>query len=299
MGFRLPASGFRQSTPCDPRHKRNATRSLVTGRRLTVVLRVRHHLLRALLSATSRGNAPLVRLALLGFAFGIALLSCGRDVTSPGANVRYARGIAWRTEFPPAYQQSGSGASGVVRFNRVRVVLHHSEGTIALDTIIDFPAGADSLPVTLQVKLLPSAPSTGELLSLNLYYINAADDTVFEGGPVGVTATPSSPGSAPPAAVTIPVRYTGPGASAVAVQISPRSGTVVSGNSFNFTAVAVDQNGVAIANTPIVWNSLDPSIASIPSAASGTVLAGSTRGTARIVAQLLTGPTDQVTLNVR
>ena len=49
-------------------------------------------------------------------------------------------------------------------------------------------------------------------------------------------------------------------------------------------------------NTPIVWNSLDPSIASIPSAASGTALAGSTRGIARIVAQLLTGPHDQVTL---
>ena len=232
-------------------------------------------------------------MALLGFAFGIALLSCGRDVTSPGANVRYARGIAWRTEFPPAYQQSG-----VVNFNRVRVVLHHSDGTIALDTVIDFPAGADSLPVTLEVKLLPSAPSTGELLSLNLYYINAADDTVFEGGPVGVTATPSSPGSAPPAAVTVPVRYTGPGASAVAVQISPRSGTVVSGSSFNFNAVAVDANGTQVPNTPIVWNTLDPSIASVPSAASGTVLAGNVRGTARIVAQLLTGPTDQVTLKV-
>jgi len=232
-------------------------------------------------------------LALLGFAFGIALLSCGRDVTSPGANVRYARGIAWRTEFPPAYQQSR-----VVNFNRVRVVLHHSDGTIALDTVIDFPAGADSLPVTLEIKLLPSAPSTGELLSLNLYYINAADDTVFEGGPVGITATPSSPGSAPPAAVTVPVRYTGPGASAVAVQISPRSGTVVSGSSFNFNAVAVDANGTQVPNTPIVWNTLDPSIASVPSAASGTVLAGNVRGAARIVAQLLTGPIDQVTLNV-
>src|ERR1035437_2872858 len=152
MGFRLPASGFRQSTPCDPRHKRNATRSLVTGRRLTVVLRVRHHLLRALLSATSRGNAPLVRLALLGFAFGIALLSCGRDVTSPGANVHYARGIAWRTEFRPAYQVAGSAAAGVVYFNRVRGVLHHADGTVALDTSIDYPAGADSILISPSVQ---------------------------------------------------------------------------------------------------------------------------------------------------
>jgi len=250
------------------------------------------------LSATSRSNTPLVRLALLGFAFGLALLSCGRDVTSPGANVRVARGIAWRTEFPPAYQVAGSAAAGVVDFNRVRVVLHHADGTVALDTVIDYPAGADSILISLSVQLLPSAPSSGEPLSLNLAYINAAGDTVFKGGPVGVTATPSVPGQPPPPPVTVPVSYTGPGAGAVGVQITPRSGSVVSGNSFNFTAVAVDHNGVAIPNTPIVWNTLDPSIASIPSAASGTALAGSVRGTARIVAQLLTGPIDQVTLNV-
>ncbi len=235
---------------------------------------------------------------LLGFAFGIALLSCGRDVTSPGANVRYARGIAWHAEFPPAYQVAGSAAAGVVDFNRVHVVLHHADGTVALDTVIDYPAGADSILISLSVQLLPSAPSSGEPLSLNLAYINAAGDTVFKGGPVGVTASPSVPGQPPPPPVTVPVSYTGPGAGAVGVQITPRSGTAVSGNSFNFTAVAVDHNGVAIPNTPIVWNTLDPSIASIPSAASGTAIAGSVRGTARIVAQLLTGPTDQVTLNV-
>src|ERR1035437_4760705 len=272
--------------------------SLAAGRRMSQVFRSPCPSLRTILSANSRSNAPLVRLALLGFAFGIALLSCGRDVTSPCANVRYARGIAWRTEFPPAYQVAGSAAAGVVDFNRVRVVLHHADGTVALDTVIDYPAGADSILISLSVQLLPSAPSSGEPLSLNLAYINAAGDTVFKGGPVGVTATPSVPGQPPPPPVTVPVSYTGPGAGAVGVQITPRSGTVVSGNSFNFTAVAVDHNGVAIPNTPIVWNTLDPSIASIPSAASGTAIAGSVRGTARIVAQLLTGPIDQVTLNV-
>src|ERR1035437_7086699 len=272
--------------------------SLAAGRRMSQVFRSPCPSLRTILSANSRSNTPLVRLALLGFAFGIALLSCGRDVTSPGANVRYARGIAWRTEFPPAYQVAGSAAAGVVDFNRVRVVLHHADGTVALDTVIDYPAGADSILISLSVQLLPSAPSSGEPLSLNLAYINAAGDTVFKGGPVGVTAAPSVPGQPPPPPVTVPVSYTGPGAGAVGVQITPRSGTVVSGNSFNFTAVAVDHNGVAIPNTPIVWNTLDPSIASIPSAASGTAIAGSVRGPARIVAQLLTGPLDQVTLNV-
>ena len=250
------------------------------------------------MTPTSQRSSPLTRLALLGIAFGLAILSCGRDVTSPGGAARVARGLSWQAQFPPAYQLAGSGASGVVDFNRVHVVLHHSDGSVALDTVVDFPPGDDALTVTLDVKLLANAPASGEPLSLNLGYINAAGDTVFKGGPVGVTATPSSPGSPPPPAVTIPVSYTGPGSGAVGVQITPRSGTAVSGTSFNFSAVAVDQNGVTIPGTPIVWNTLDPSIAAVPSAASGTVVAGTTRGTARIVAQLLTGPTDQVTLTV-
>ena len=133
-----------------------------------------------------------MRLALLGLALIATILSCGKDVTSPAAVARYARGISWHTEFPPAFQLAGSAASDVVPFNRVRVVLHHGDGTVALDTVINFPDGTDALTVSLDVKLLPSAPSSGEPLSLNLAYINAAGDTVFRGGPVGVTATPSS-----------------------------------------------------------------------------------------------------------
>jgi alpha-tubulin suppressor-like RCC1 family protein len=237
-------------------------------------------------------------LAPLGFAFGLALLSCGRDVTSPGAAVRIAHGLSFNTQFPPAFQALGNGASTVVPFNRVHVVLHHSDVTVALDTTIDFPAGADSITVNLTVKLLDNAPPSGEPMTLNLGYLNAAGDTVFKGGPVSVTASPPPAGGGSNPPVQVPVTYTGPGANAVGVQISPRSGTAVSGSTFSFTAVAVDGSGNTIPNTPIIWNTLDPSIASIPSAAAGNVLAGNVRGSARIVAQLLTGPTDQVTLNV-
>ncbi|MFI5232843.1 MAG: beta strand repeat-containing protein [Gemmatimonadales bacterium] len=213
-----------------------------------------------------------------------------------------ARGIAWRTQFPAAYQQAGAAAAGIVAFTKVRVLLHHSDGTVAIDTVVDFGANVDSLPLTLDVKLLPSAPATGEPLSLNLAYINATGDTVFKGGPVSVMAVPTTAiGTTPTAPVTIPVAYTGPGAAAVGVQISPRTGTASSGNSFTFTAVAVDGNGNPVANTPVFWSSLDIAAATLPRADSGRALAvGSTRTTARIVAQLLTGSaTDQVILNVQ
>jgi len=239
-------------------------------------------------------------LALLGIAFGLAILSC-RDVTSPGASARYARGIAWRTQFPAAYKDAGVAATSIVDFNRVRIVLHHSDGTVALDTVVDFAAGTDSLPLTLDVKLLASAPSTGEPLSLNLAYINATGDTVFKGGPVTVTAVPTTASTVAPAPVTIPVAYTGPGATAVGVQITPHSGaTASSGNTYTYNAVAVDGSGNPVAGTPVFWSSLDTTAATVPNPAVGTVLAvGSLRTTARIVAQLLTGQTDQVVMNVQ
>src|SRR5580692_3862020 len=80
-------------------------------------------------------HAPMRRLAMLGLVFVAAILSCGKDVTGPlGAAARYASGIAWDAIFPPAFQQAGSSAGSLVPFTSVHVVLHHSDGTVALDT---------------------------------------------------------------------------------------------------------------------------------------------------------------------
>ena len=250
-------------------------------------------------SADPSGQSPMRRLALLGLLFVAAILSCGKDVTGPrSAAGRFVRGISWEPIFPAAFQAAGGTGSGIVQFSRVHVVLHHSDGTVALDTTIDFPAGADSITLDLTVKLLDNAPPSGEPMTLNLGYLNAAGDTVFKGGPVSVTASPPPAGGGSNPPVQVPVSYTGPGSHAVSVAISPRSGTVVSGAGFSFTAIAKDVNGVTLAGTPIIWNSLDPAIATITSAAAGNGLAQNQRGTARIIAQLLTGPADTVQLFV-
>jgi alpha-tubulin suppressor-like RCC1 family protein len=250
-------------------------------------------------SADPSGQSPMRRLAILGLVFVAAILSCGKDVTGPlSAAGRFVRGFSWEPIFPAVFQAAGGGSSGLVQFNRVHVVLHHSDGTVALDTTIDFPAGADSLTLELTVKLLNDAPASGEPMTLSLGYLNAAGDTVFKGGPVSLIAAPPPAGGGSNPPVKIPVSYTGPGSSATSVVISPRSGTVVSGSGFSFSAIAKDINGVTLAGTPIIWNSLDPSIATITSAAAGNGLAQNQRGTARIIAQLLTGPADTVQLFV-
>ncbi len=240
-------------------------------------------------------HAPMRRLALLGVALFAAVLSCGKDVTEPASA---GPSLSWQVSFPKAFQLAGGISSGVVLFNRVHILLHHEDSTVALDTTIGFPAGADSLTLHLTVKLLQDAPLTGEPMTLDLAYVNAAGDTVFKGGPVSIIAQPLRNSAANPA-VKISVAYTGVGANAAAVVISPRSDTATAGTAFQFTAAALDVNGAPIAGTPIVWTSLDPTIASITSPAAGVGIALSpTGGTARIVAQLLTGPADTVIVDV-
>ena len=250
-------------------------------------------------SAEPNKQSPLRRIALLGVLFVAAVVSCGKDVTGPlGSAVRYARGLAFDPIFPPAFQAAGGSGSGVVDFTSVHVVLHHSDGSVALDTTINFPAGQDSLTVDLTVKLLDNAPSTGEPMSLDLGYLNAAGVVVFEGGPVSITAAPPAASGTPNPPVQVPVTYTGPGASAVSVSISPRTQTVVAGSPFSFGAVAKDATGATIASTPIIWNSLDPSVATITSPAAGSGVAQNLRGTARIIAQLFSGASDTVLVSV-
>jgi len=243
-----------------------------------------------------RISAPFRRLLLFGAALGLATLSCSRDITGPPSSaVRVARGLSFQTMFPSAFQSAMGAVAAVVPFTHVHIVFTHSDGTVALDTVVNFPAGADSLVLSLTVSLLPNAPATGEPMSLSLDYVNAAGDIVFHGGPVTVLAAPGVQSTAP---VTVAVKYTGPGAAATAVRITPRTRAVSTGDPFVFTAAALDAHGVPIDGTPIVWSSLDPS-ATIPDAAAGAGTAGSARGTARIVAQLLTGPADTARLVIQ
>src|SRR5258708_15952230 len=165
---------------------------------------------------------PLRRLALFGVAVAAVLTSCGREPTAPTqTDARFARGLSFGAVFP-TIQLSGSAAD-LVAFSSVHVVLHHSDGTVALDTTIAFPADSQQIVVSLTVKLAPSAPPSGEPMTLDLGYLNAQGVVVFKGRPVTVVAAPSLPGPPPPTPVQVPVAYTGPGAGAKKVVSSPRS----------------------------------------------------------------------------
>jgi len=218
----------------------------------------------------------------------LAVANCFRDST----------GLKFRPGnfgFQPVF--SSSAALQVVDFNRVRIRLYHPGTTdLALDTIVTFPANADSIKIPLTVPLKSGA--TSEDFDLTLAMINAAGDTVFRGGPTRVTATMNPGGNQAP---SVPIIYVGAGANAAGVRFITTPAAAFFGDTAVFAAVAFDSSGNNLPSTPIVYSvsSQDSSLAFVPDPAVGRVVAKAKRGSAHVIAALLTGPSASATLTVQ
>ncbi|MDP1892306.1 MAG: Ig-like domain-containing protein [Gemmatimonadaceae bacterium] len=247
-----------------------------------------------------RSASPVRRLAIAAGLLIAVLVACGREITGPvtaPVNVfKRVAAFAFESKYETAVPvQALHAALQQVAFERVRITLRREDGTIALDTVVEFPAGANELTLTLNVPLPASAPNSGVPLSLSLGYVNAAGDTVFKGGPIPVTVTPST-GGGPPAPVQVPVHYTGTGASAAALVLTPESFSGLVGQTTTFSAVALSATGQGISGTPVVFFSNNSGVVSVDENTGAATLVG--RGTAKVYAQLLTGPLDSAVVTV-
>jgi hypothetical protein len=227
-----------------------------------------------------------------GACAALALVSCFGDSTGPAQ--RRAAGVAFRPVFDVR-------ASAVVDFTRVRVILVRpestNEGQLALDTTIDFPAGADSVRLPVTVQLAPGA--TSEPFDLMLEMLNSVGAVVFRGGPVRVTVTTGILSAAGP---DVPMAYVGVGSDAAGVRFRPPVPSLVYFDSAAvFVAEAYDAAGAAIAGTPVVYqvDPADSAKARVPDASVGRVVGRRVRGPAAVVARLLTGQTARTTLQVQ
>ncbi len=148
---------------------------------------------------------PTRTLVFLAAVLVASTLSCGREITGPGA-LRMSGPLSFATEFPTALRTASGGLSNVVAFEKVRVLFRRRDGGIAFDKTFDFPSNADSLPLTLLVPIASGTSDAGESLALSMFYVDAANDTVFTGGPVSVTVRPSKPGDPAPAPIPVTLR---------------------------------------------------------------------------------------------
>lgn len=234
----------------------------------------------------------------LAAALALSLLSCGREITGPDAGIRWARGLSFDAQFPEGVRSADALSSGLVDFDRVRVVFLRSDNTAALDRVVAFPSTSDSVAVSFDIPLTEGAGAAGEPMALTLAYVNAAGDTVFRGGPTQVLVTASRAGEPAPAPFSVALTFTGQGSNATRVAIAPETLTVVAGSQFAFSATASDADAAPVPTAPIAWLSLDSARAAVTSNLSGSGTARESRGEARVVARLLNGPADTAILVV-
>lgn len=230
------------------------------------------------------------RLIYLTTAFALSLLSCGREVTGPENGISFGRARMAALAVEPVMPELLSaldGASAVEPFERVRVVLRRTDGSIALDTMVPFPIGATEIALTLLVPIPVNAPAEGLPLSVTQSYINAAGDTVFRGGPLAVIARPvGSEGADTP--VQVPVVWQGTGSDAARVAIAPKPTTVFSGSVTTFTGTAFTAADAPIPGTPFIFYTLDSTRVQV-NAVTGVASWLPVRGSARIVGALPNG----------
>jgi len=215
--------------------------------------------------------------AVATLALGLAA-GCTDDTAGPRAPT------AGRLAIVPSF---GSLQGGIVEVALGRFVLTRIPGgAVALDTVIDIPAGTDSVDLSLTVAVL----TPGETFNLTISLISAAGDTVFTGGPIVV-----SPGtSGTPVPVDVPFTYVGTGADAAGVRIVSPDTSTLTGDIVLLTAEAFGDDLLAIPGTPIGWTSLDTAVVAVTTDAQyrGVAVGGLQRGVARLVATLVTGQTD-------
>jgi hypothetical protein len=225
----------------------------------------------------------------VGILIALGSMGCWDDAIGPavGPQARFALLTPLRA----------GAVHGVVQVSDMHLRMLRVDGQTALDTTIAITPTGDSVVVDVAVSLLITAPSSPptERLEVRAALTGSVGDTLFIAGPDTVDAVASTT----PTPMTATFRYVGVGSNAASVVITMTDSVLVPGDTVTLTAAARDNAGSAIAETPLVWSSLDPAVLNVLSPDSGRVTTvGTTTATGRVVARSLTGPVDTVTMTV-
>ncbi|HYV96978.1 MAG TPA: putative Ig domain-containing protein [Gemmatimonadaceae bacterium] len=253
------------------------------------------------------------RLAPLAFvALAVAGAYACSDSTGPNDNTdKHTVSLTVHPVYPT------DAAKQVVSFDKVHVVVSRTNGTVALDTTITAGSGGRGASnsvsngadvtstavrasvvgtgqgdITLIVPVSKNAPASGEEFSIVLHFLSNNSE-VFTGGPIHVIGVAGSS-----AAVDVSTEYSGPGATATHVTVTPSNTSAAAGTQLNFTAKAFDANNTELTGTPVAWSSLDATLAQVADPAVGRATFGPARGNAHIRATLPNGVFADATIAV-
>ncbi|HYC50639.1 MAG TPA: hypothetical protein VEB19_05950, partial [Gemmatimonadaceae bacterium] len=204
------------------------------------------------------------------------------SLTGPGTSgLRAFIGLA------PAFTKAAADIfKGLVAFqlevDNIHVLLKHQDGAVAKDTVIALGAGQDSVAIELLVELdVPEA-----LLDAHIE-LRDGEEVLFS-GVQQVRARRGSVGNAasPPVALS----YTGPGASATDLSLSPLDTTILATDSVVYAATATDAQGNAVPNLALEWTVRNSNLGSVTIA--GVFTPSAVRGNTWVIARLPTNVRD-------
>jgi hypothetical protein len=242
---------------------------------------------RAVPISTGSSRIPWLRSRLMpAVALSAAALavSCGDDALGPREPLRGTFAIA------PGF---ASGLAGIVPLREARITLRDpGSESIVVDTVIPIAVGDTAVDLSLVVPVV----SAQQVFVLTVQLVSTSGAVAFQGGPIDVKPSVGSGAAVP---IELALQYVGVGSNAAGVRILTPDLALYSGQTAPVVAEAFDSAGQAIQGTPIGFTSLAPQSAAFPDEAVGQVVAGAQRGTARLVATLLTGQADSISAAVQ
>lgn len=219
---------------------------------------------------------------------GFAVHACSDSSTGP-SSVDEGPSTA---VFSVRIAMPADAAARALQLTRARVVVRRADQSVAYDEFHTIPASVSVLEARAEVDLL--AGEDGESFTIDAELFTATGAAVFRGDPASVRGEPDQP----PPPVLMTMRYVGPGAQAQNISITPSTASLKPGESLDLMPKATTSAGAEVPAAPVYWTSLDPAIVSVPNSQVGRVVAGASRGTARVRASLVSGQSADATITV-
>ena len=189
--------------------------------------------------------------------------------------------------FSPAAAQAYRTLSGMgIDVTNVRIILVDLGGSIALDTVVAFPVGRDTLTVDMPV----SVDSRGEQFNATVQLRDATGAVQFS-STLRVTARDANLPAGPP--IGISLKFVGPGFTARTIAVTPADGTMLPTATADLLATAADSSGRPVPDLIVTWTSSDTTIARVTSTGNTTarITARGPRGPVTFTAKATSGVT--------
>jgi hypothetical protein len=196
--------------------------------------------------------------AALVFMTGASSCSSSSDgPTVSKSSVGQAR-IAIAPTFSPAAARAFTAlAANGSDITNIHIVLTNLGGRVALDTVVAFPVGTDTIAIVLPINIQGREEEFDAQIDLR----DASNVVQFS---IRQRITARNASLPPLPLKPLVLLYVGPGATAKTIAVSPGDGSLTPKTALSLIATASDARGVSVPDVAVLWTSSDTTIVRSP-----------------------------------